>query len=545
MPFPQRLRLIARMWASQTNPTPFSVIVMYWLKYFLLFIGGWAFWNSFSAHYTGIANVGDWGFTGEAFKKAMAWSILYESIGLGCAFGPMNARFWPPLGGFLHFLRPGTTKLSLFPRAPLIGGTTRNLFDVTLYALLLLSLLRALVAPEVTADLLLPACILLPIIGVADKTIFLAARAEHYLVATLCIVFAYDNELWIPFCQIIWCFIWFWAATSKINHHFPSVIMIMMNNGPFFPSALKTRLFVDYPDDLRPSRFATFMAHFGTVTEYAIPFVLILSDSTLLTGGMLLVMFSFHGFIAANNPAGMPVDWNILMVYGGFFLFGFNPDVSVLDTAAMPGLLALLFFTLVCIPAYGNFVPSRVSFLLAMRYYAGNWAYNVWLFKGDSMQKLNKLKKAAGTMKDQLEKMMDDPNEVSRVLTEMAVIRLMHLQGKTLFDAIPTMVDNIDEYQWMEGEVVAGLALGWNFGDGHLNELQLLEAIQQQCEFEPGELRVAMVEGQPLFGPTMAWRTYDAADGLIAEGETEMAAMRGYQAWPTGKYAAAFGGDEG
>ena len=141
--------------------------------------------------------------------------------------------------------------------------------------------------------------------------------------------------------------------------------------------------------------------------------------------------------------------------------------------------------------------------------------------------------------------MRDDPNKVSRVLTEMAVIRLMHLQGKTLFDAIPTMVDNIDEYQWMEGEVVAGLALGWNFGDGHLNELQLLEAIQQQCEFEPGELRVAMVEGQPLFGPTMAWRTYDAADGLIAEGETEMAAMRGYQAWPTGKYAAAFGGDEG
>ena len=39
--------------------------------------------------------------------------------------------------------------------------------------------------------------------------------------------------------------------------------MFMMNNGPFFPKALKKSLFTHFPDDLRPSRFATFMAHFG------------------------------------------------------------------------------------------------------------------------------------------------------------------------------------------------------------------------------------------------------------------------------------------
>ena len=41
-------------------------------------------------------------------------------------------------------------------------------------------------------------------------------------------------------------------------------------------------------------------------------------------------------------------------------------------------------------------MPSRVSFLLAMRYYAGNWAYNIWLFRGDAVRKLAKLVKAAG-----------------------------------------------------------------------------------------------------------------------------------------------------
>ena len=80
--------------------------------------------------------------------------------------------------------------------------------------------------------------------------------------------------LWISFCKLVWCFIWFWAATSKVNHHFPSVIQVMMNNGPFFPTWLKKRLFADYPDDLRPSRLAVLMARMGTLTEWAIPFVL-------------------------------------------------------------------------------------------------------------------------------------------------------------------------------------------------------------------------------------------------------------------------------
>ena len=90
--------------------------------------------------------------------------------------------------------------------------------------------------------------------GLLDKTLFLAARAEHYWVALVCIAVAIAGGLWISGCKVVWCFIWFWAATSKLNHHFPSVIQVMMNNGPFFPTFLKKRLFARFPDDLRPSR---------------------------------------------------------------------------------------------------------------------------------------------------------------------------------------------------------------------------------------------------------------------------------------------------
>ena len=536
-PFPERMRLVARSWAAQTQPNSRAILALYWLKYLLVFVGGWAFFCSLSED--AATGPGGWAFSRDAFRKAIAWAMFYELLGLGCAMGPMNGRFWPPLGGFLHFLRPGTTKLALFPRLPLLGGITRSWLDTLLYAALQLCLLRALLAPAVTPELLLPIAVLLPILGVADKTIFLCARAEHYWVALVCLVAAAGGDAWISACKLVWAGIWFWAATSKLNHHFPSVIMVMMNNGPLLPSWIKRRLFQAYPDDLRPSRLAKFMAHMGTATEYSIGIVLLSSSDPLVTTAALVVMTGFHGFVALNNPAGMPIEWNILMVYGGWFLFGFHPEAGVLAIGSHPLLAGFLLVCGVGIPLYGNLVPSRVSFLLAMRYYAGNWAYNIWLFREGALQKLGRLVKAAAPMREQLARIAP-PDVVENAMLLSSVNRLLHLQGKVLFDALPRAVDQIDRYQWMDGELVAGLALGWNFGDGHLNDLQLLRAIQAQCGFEAGELRVVMVESQPLFGHTMAWRIADAKTGVLESGETEMAPLFACQPWPEGRHAEAF-----
>ena len=539
-PFPERVRLVCRSWAAQVAPTPMVVMAMYWAKYLLLFAGGWAFFVSFNADYPGFTSPGQWAFALDAFQKAVLWAILYELTGFGCGSGPMNARFNPPFGGILHFVRPGTTKLPLFSGAPLIGGITRNWLDVALYAANHLFLLRALVAPEVTPDLLWPSFVLIPLMGVLDKTLFLAARAEHYYVALVCFTFAAGDALWISACKVVWGAIWFWAATSKVNDHFPSVIQVMMNNGPFFPKWLKRRLFVDYPDDLRPSRLAAFMSRMGTATEYALPFVLLTSQNEIVTALTLFVMVCFHGYIAINNPSGMPIEWNILMIYGGIFLFGFHPEASPTAILQLPALAAFLFFCLFAVPCYGNLFPSRVSFLLAMRYYAGNWAYNIWLVRKGSAHKFKKLKKAAGTMREQLEKLLPDATMVDVALTMSMAHRFMHLEGRPLLEALPRAVHNIDDYEWFEGEVLGGMILGWNFGDGHLNDERLLRSIQPQCGFEPGEVRVVMVEGQPLFGSTMHWKIVDAATGLVDEGKTTISRMKGLQPWPTGEYAEAF-----
>ena len=538
-PFPERVRLACRTWASQVEPNSKIVMAVYWAKYLFVFLGGWTFWVSFSEGYPGFFSTG-WAFSDVAFQKFALWAIVYEMLGLGCGWGPMNGRIKPPMGGFLHFLRPGTTKLPFFAGIPVFGSIRRGWLDVVLYAANLLLLVRALVAPEITPALLWPSCLLIPLLGVTDKTLFLAARGEHYWVALVCLTVAAADALWISACKAVWCSIWFWAATSKVNHHFPSVILVMMNNGPFFPSWLKKRLFVSYPDDLRPSELATLMARAGTLTEYSLPFLLAASAGhPTLTVLFLALMVGFHGFIALNNPSGMPIEWNILMVYGGIFLFGVHPEAALSALTSTPWLLALLLFCLVAVPAFGNLFPARVSFLLAMRYYAGNWAYNIWLFRRGSAEKLHKLTKASGTLREQLATILPDPQAVEVACTLSLTHRFMHLEGRPLFEALPLAVEDIDDYEWLDGELASGVVLGWNFGDGHLNDLQLLEAVQQQCGFEEGELRVVMVESQPLLGRTMKWRIADAAKGVFRQGETEIAPMRALQPWPTGPYAQA------
>ncbi|MDG1957557.1 MAG: DUF3556 domain-containing protein [Candidatus Binatia bacterium] len=540
--FPERIRLACTTWADSSPNRP-SVMALYWGKYFIGLIGIWAFWCSFNVGYPGFLQFGEWAFTAEAFKKAIVWSMTWELLGFGCGWGPMNARFDKFFGGYRHFARPGTIKLPLFRGAPLIGGDTRNYIDVIAYVLAQLSLFRVLFAPEVTPALLLPCFVLVALNGVLDKTLFLAARYEHYWVVMGAMIFAAANDLWIAGAMLTWSFIWIWAAVSKWNGHFPSVIMFMMNNGPFFPKVLKKRLFRNFPDDLRPSAMAKKIAIFGHISEIAIPFILLaaaLTGSTELLLAGCILLTGFHGFIGLNNPNGMPVEWNILMIYGGWFLFWFHPEMSVLDMSGMPLLLAVMLFSLAVVPAYGNLVPSRVSFLPSMRYYAGNWAYNVWLFrKNGSVEKLKKLKKVGGTVNDQLADLLEDPKEFEVAKVMMGVSRFMHFEGRPLFEALPVAVDQIDEYEWYEGEVLGGTILGWNFGDGHLNGHQLVRAIQPLCEFEEGELRVISVEGQPLFGETMHWTVYDAASGEVANGETQMSDYEEHQPWPVGDVAKA------
>jgi len=526
-PLGNKIRMVCQAWAVQGYGTPLPVFVVYLAK-IAFYVWVWSLFVSFTPGLGGLGDVAGWWLEPIAFQKAILWSMLFEGLGLGCGSGPLTGRYWPPVGGFSYFLRPGTTKLPLVPGLPIVGGHRRTWLDVGLYGAFLGLMTRALVAPSLGMPELLPIAVVVPLMGLSDKTLFLATRSEHYLTTILCFLLASN---WIAGAKAVQLALWFFAGVSKLNRHFPAVVCVMTSNSPVLRmEGFRKRMYRAYPDDLRPSRLAVIMAHTGTALELGVPVLLALGNGGTVTMVGLVMMLMLHGFITSNVPMGVPLEWNVMVVYGGMFLFGAHATVS-LASLGSPPLAVLLIGALVVLPLVGNFFPARISFLLAMRYYAGNWANSVWFFRGDSHRKLDALTKSAPWIYDQLDRFYDEAT-AKGLVGKVIAFRCMHLHGRAYQQLVPKAVDRFEDYLWLDGEIVAGLALGWNFGDGHLHGEQLLTALQDQCGFTEGELRCVFLESQPLFGKAMEYRIVDAATGLIESGQVAIDDLVDRQPWP-------------
>lgn len=524
-PFNERVVMLCRAWAIQGYGAPVAVYSFYFLK-IAFYISMWFFFCSYSVSLGTYHTFTAWWFQPEAICKAVVWSMLFESIGMGCGSGPLTARYFPPFGAVFHFLRPGTIKMPLFPAV--FKSDKRTILDVFLYIAFIFFIVKALISTTITPLILLPIIIVLPIAALFDKTIFLSARGEHYYIALICFLFPLDA---IPATKIVWLAIWFWAATSKLNRHFPSVIGVMISNSAILQIPwLRKKMYINFPDDLRASKLSKFLAHFGTIIEYAFPLMLVFGNGGQITVIALVIMFFFHLYITSSIPMAVPLEWNFIMVYGAFVLFGNYATVSIFSLHSLV-LMLVLFIAVFLLPLLGNLFPKYISFLVSMRYYAGNWAYSVWLFKKGTEEKLDHhIIKCTQTVDKQL-RLFYDEKTANSLISKVIAFRAMHLHGRILQQVIPKMVDNIDDYIWRDGELVAGVVLGWNFGDGHLHDEQLLRAIQKRCNYESGELRCLFVEAQPIFNTCMHWRMVDAKDGMLQEGNACVKDLEALQPW--------------
>jgi hypothetical protein len=530
--FTERVRIGTNFYVLNGIGYPLAAYLFHAVRV-AVFIGGWMFFASFTPGLGTISGFTTWIFEPVAFQKAFLWASLFEAGGFGCMSGPLGLKIWPPFTAGLHFIRPGTTKLPPFPGLPLFGGTTRSWFDVSLYAAFLLSLLRALVQPEVTAAHLIPIVVLLPLCGLTDKTVILCARVEHHFAMIVCFLFAGN---WIAACKWVQLAIWFWAGVSKLTVAFGYVVPIMTANNPLLKSAtFRRKLFVSYPDDLHPSMLARSMAHMGALLEFGTPLALafVTGPGWLQWLGLALAL-GLHGFIISNMPIAAVFEWNLLSLYAAFFLWFGHPEVSLFAVGS--GLLTIyLLIGCLLLPLVGNLFPSKVSFLVSMRYYAGNWAWNAWLFHKGSHEKLHKLKRAAPLLYEQQRRFLP-PEQAVQADSGFLAFRTLHLQGRVLGMLLPKATEGnpFQEYLYADGETVAGSVLGWNFGEGHFADERLLAAVQRQCDFDDGELRAICVEAQPLLGSTLHWRIVDARRGQMAEGHVELEELMKRKPWDCG-----------
>jgi hypothetical protein len=463
------------------------------------------------------------------------WTVLLECLGVAGSWGPLAGHFKPMTGGFRYWARSGTIRLPPWPdNVPLTRGDARTKGDVGLYVALLASVVVALVLPAVTTASVVPIIALLIVLGLRDKTIFIAARGEQYLPALIFFAF-YPYVDMIVAAKLLIVTVWCGAAFSKFGRHFANVIPPMVSNTPWLGSKTIKRLhYRDFPADLRPSERAVGLAHVGgTFVEFVTPLVLLFSHNPTVTAVAVVVMIGFHLFIISTFPLAVPLEWNALFIYIAAFLFLGHPNTAGLGLGDMdPALLALTVAGLLFFPVLGNLRPDLVSFLPSMRQYAGNWASAMWALAPGAEPKLNQhIVKGAQMQKDQLAAIYGaDAAEV--VMEQTLGWRALHSQGRGLNSVmINQLGDDIDTYSLLEAEFACNAIIGFNFGDGHLHDHRLIEAIQKRCRFAPGEFIVVWVESEPVGNGHQQYIVIDAAVGIVERGSWAVADAVEEQPW--------------
>ena len=83
-----------------------------------------------------------------------------------------------------------------------------------------------------------------------------------------------------------------------------------------------------------------------------------------------------------------------------------------------------------------------------------------------------------------------------------------------------------------EAEFVCNSLIGFNFGDGHLhNEDLIARRPGARRSFEPGEFVVVWVESQPIHSRIQQYKVIDAALGVIERGTWKVADAVAEQPW--------------
>lgn len=552
-PYRDRIKALTQHWAEYGAGLPKFIMLIYLAKMVVFAVGG-VLVSTLTSDLDPL-HPSVWFDEPIVYQKLVIWTMLVEVLGVGGAWGPLTGHFKPMTGGVRYWARPRTIRLPPWPdKVPLTSGDTRTPLDAGLYVTLVAALAVALALPgghssSLTAAVgpnkgLVPPAAIIPIIallviaGLRDKTIFLAARSEQWLPALVFFAFFPFVDM-IVAAKLLIVLVWFCAGISKVNRHFENVIPPMVSNTPWLPfKGIKRKHYAAFPRDLRPSKGAKRLSHIGgAIGELIPPWVLLFSHNPTVTTVVAVFMMCYHVFITSTFPLAVPLEWNLMFIYITAFLFLGYPAYHGYGLENMdPVLLAVTVVCLLVFPILGELRPDLVSFLPSLRQYSGNWATSMWAFAPGSEAKLNEnIVKPADVQVDQLATASDRDTAIM-TLHQYLAWRALHSQGRGLNSVmLDQLGPDLDVYDLREGELIANVVLGWNFGDGHLHGQPLVEAIQKRCRFVPGELIVVYAEAEPIGNGRQQYWLMDAAVGIVERGSWAVKDAVDEQPWlPSG-----------
>ncbi|MFZ9628383.1 MAG: DUF3556 domain-containing protein [Ilumatobacteraceae bacterium] len=535
IPFLPRMKLLQLHWVEAGFGTPKQTVTFYVWKIFYYSLFGLIVAASFTRGLE-FNDIGGWWHEPILYQKLMVWTVLVEILGLAATCGPMAFHFDPPIGQSLYWWQNDTIRIPPYPNhLPFTKGNRRTPWDTGLYKLIVFWLIMMLFLsgeqipglPEGTAGVMprwpfIVYAVLICVMGLRDKCVFLASRAEQYVPTMLAFAFFPNFHDMIIAAKIFIVVIWMGAGVSKLQHGFSATVAIMVQNTPWNGfRKLRMATVRDYPNDIRPSKFTHFLAHVGgTTAEIVMPLVLLFSPWPWLTWIGIVSMWMLHTFIISTIPLAVPLEWNVFFIFCAGFLFANFPagagyGVGDMNPALLIGVVAFALFPIIL----GAIWPQHVSFLIGLKQYAGNWASTTWSFRDKEKEdRLNeRIVKAADNQIDQIEPLFG--KEISEIFIQKAIaFRMMHPMGRMHITLHMRHSGDIDTRVLREGEFVSNTLTGWNFGDGHCHDERLVEAVQQRCNYEPGDLVVVFTESQPMFSKKVQYRVIDAALGVVEKG---------------------------
>jgi len=549
MPYRKRLEVLSRFWAENGFGTPKIVHLIYVLKVAIFYACGGVVVCSLASGLNPLDLT--WWREPLVWQRVVVWTVLLELMGVAGSWGPLAGHFKPMTGGINYWARRGTIRLPPWPdKVPFTAGDERTTVDVALYLGVLGFLLAAVFTPgipnqEMTkligpnqgllpSSAIVPILVLLVALGLRDKLTFLAARSEQWGPSLVFFAFFPFVDM-IVGAKLAIGIIWLGAGLSKLNRHFEQVIPPMVSNTPWVVSKrARKALYRSFPDDLRPSAFSKAFTHVGgAVGELVPPLVLLLSHDPMVSAAAAVFMICYHVFIASTFPIAVPLEWNVAFMFVTAFLFIGHPNHAGYGLGDMnPVLLAVTASALLVFPILGELRPDLVSFLPSLRQYSGNWATAMWAFAPGCEAKVDAgVKKAALMQKSQLAEMYgEDMAEVA--LYQLLGWRSLHSQARGLNSVMMRQLgDDIDHYILREAEFSCNAVVGWNFGDGHLHDDFLLDAMQKRCNFRPGEFTVVWVESEPLLAGRQRYFVWDSGAGIVERGSWSVVDAVEEQPW--------------
>ncbi len=535
IPFLPRMKILQLHWVEAGFGTPRQTAMFYVWKIFFYALFGLIVAGAFTKGLE-FNNIAGWWDEPILYQKLMIWTILMEVLGLAATCGPMAFHFDPLIGGSLYWWQNDTIRIPPYPNhVPFTKGNRRTPWDTGLYKLIVFWLAMMLFLSGTTMEglpgqtagvmprwALLTYAGLIVLMGLRDKCVFLSSRAEQYVPTILCFGLFTNFHDAIIAAKIFIVVVWMGAGVSKLQHGFSCTVSIMVQNTPWNAfRKLRMATVRDYPNDLRPSKMTHVIAHFlGTTTEIVVPLTLLFSPWPWLTWIAIVCIWMLHLFIISTIPLAVPLEWNVFFIFCAAFLFGnFSAGdgygVGDMNPALLVGVIAFALFPIIL----GALKPQYVSFLIGMKQYAGNWASTTWSFRDSEKEdRLNeRIVKAADNQIDQLEPLFG--RQISEIFMQKAIaFRMMHPMGRAHITLQMRHNPDINTRVLREGEFISNTLTGWNFGDAHCHDERLVEAVQQRCNYEPGDLVVVFTESQPMFDKRVQYRVIDAALGVVEKG---------------------------